>query len=65
MMWTIRAPKPGSYCRCFYCKIVVSVQLGDVFVAVPLALKRMTPDGSPQKQRCPVVPIVIGVATTM
>ena len=51
-------------CIDLYCKIVVSVQFGDVDAAVPPALNRITPDGSPQKARCPVVPAVIGVATT-
>ena len=48
----------------FYCKIVVSVQFGGAVVAVPVALKRITPEASEQKPRCPVVPMVIGVAVT-
>jgi hypothetical protein len=47
-----------------YCKIVVSVQLGEVKSGVPLELNRITPDASEQNARCPVVPVVIGVAVT-
>ena len=47
-----------------YCRIVVSVQFGDVYSGTPVALNRITPDGSEQKPRCPVVPVVIGVAVT-
>lgn len=48
-----------------YCRIVVSVQLDGVCVAVPLALNRITPDASEQNARWPVVPVVTGVAVTV
>jgi hypothetical protein len=56
---------PQHLQRCdAYCRIVVSVQFGDVYSGVPVALNRITPEGSEQKARCPVVPVVIGVAVT-
>lgn len=60
-----QASSPLVRLRIAYCRMVVSVQFGEVCCGVPAELNRITPEPSEQNPRWPVVPVVIGVAVTV